>query len=286
MIKLFLGCLILVYLPVSVAGDSPRLALANRYHDNIDISRYLISEKLDGVRAYWDGKHLYTRNGNKINAPEGFTKGWPAVKLDGELWIARGLFERVSGIVRRRHPALEDWKPIRFMVFDLHDSVLAFTDRLERMKVLIDSAGSVHLELIEQVEVNSKAALAVYLERVVAEGGEGLMLHRKVAPYSVGRSSDVLKLKPLWDAEARVIRHVPGRGRNAGLMGSLEVEGVSEAVSRGKRFRIGTGFTDRQRKNPPPIGSIVTYQYQGHTSKGLPRFARFLKLRNVEVPDL
>ena len=103
------------------------------------------------------------------------------------------------------------------------------------------------------------------------------MLHRADASYHAGRSADLLKLKPYLDREATVIAHIPGQGRNAGRMGSLLVRDAN-----GQEFRLGTGFTDAQRMNPPAIGTLVTYKYQGLTNKGLPRFASFLRIREAD----
>ena len=128
--------------------------------------------------------------------------------------------------------------------------------------------------LVDQFRVADHAELMARLEAVVAAGGEGLMLHHEDAPYRAGRSDDLLKVKPYLDAEARVIAHLPGQGRYAGLMGALLVE-----ESSGRRFRLGNGFSDEERRSPPPIGSLVTFKYQGRTRHGLPRFASFLRVR-------
>jgi DNA ligase 1 len=50
----------------------------------------------------------------------------------------------------------------------------------------------------------------------------------------------------------------------------------------GVRFKLGTGLTDAQRKNPPAIGSVVTYRYRDVTPAGKPRFASFLRMHGDE----
>lgn len=104
------------------------------------------------------------------------------------------------------------------------------------------------------------------------------MLHRGDAPYAARRSDDLLKLKPYEDAEARVLAHLPGRGKYAGLLGALLVERPD-----GLQFRLGGGFPDARRRKPPPVGSWVTCRYNGLTEDGVPRFARFLRVRD-ELP--
>ena len=118
------------------------------------------------------------------------------------------------------------------------------------------------------------AALQSKLKEIVKAGGEGLMLHRADAPYITGRNDALLKLKPLDDAEATVLGYVPGKGKYEGKMGALRVE-----TAEGKRFQIGTGFTDAVRANPPAIGTLVTYTYRGFTKNGLPRFASYWRVR-------
>jgi DNA ligase-1 len=112
------------------------------------------------------------------------------------------------------------------------------------------------------------------LNKTVQAGGEGLVLHRGSSLYQSGRNSDVLKVKPHEDAEAKVIGHEHGQGKHAQRLGALTVE-----TPQGLRFKLGTGFTDAQRENPPAVGQWVTYSYRGLTDKGVPRFASFVRIR-------
>ncbi|NCC28707.1 MAG: DNA ligase [Gammaproteobacteria bacterium] len=256
----------------ALRADPPALALAEVYSPGIDLADYLVSEKLDGVRAYWDGRRLVTRGGLVIQAPAWFTAGFPDVALDGELWRGRGLFATLSGTVRRLEPDQDAWRGVRYMLFDLPGHPGDFATRLGVLRDLVAAAPSPFIALVEQAEIADHDALMAELERVVAVGGEGLMLHRRDAVYRSGRTADLLKVKPYQDAEGRVIGHLPGRGRHAGRLGALLVEEPD-----GTRFRLGTGFTDAERETPPPIGTRVTFKYQGRTAKGLPRFASFLR---------
>jgi DNA ligase-1 len=240
-----------------------------------DLSAYWVSEKYDGIRAYWDGHELLTREGNVIHAPMWFVAGWPPDALDGELWIGRGRFEEVASTVRDLKPDDAAWRRVRYMVFDLPAHPGPFTKRLAALKTLLANLSVPWLEFVPQVKVADRAALQRKLQDVVAAGGEGLMLHLGNSLYRGGRSDDLLKFKPLADAEARVIAYLPGKGKYRGLLGALVVQRPD-----GLRFRLGSGFTDDQRRHPPPIGSWVTYSYQGLTEKGVPRFARFVRVRN------
>jgi DNA ligase-1 len=274
---LLLFVVTLFVLPDAVYGGKPALMLASRYHQNIDVGDYWVSEKLDGVRARWDGSHLVSRGGYHFAAPSWFTGKFPPQPLDGELWIARGRYEEVSGIVRKMTPH-EGWKQVRLMVFDLPQRQGKFTRRLQSMRQLVEQSASPYLALIRQYRVADNDVLMRRLQSVIDDGGEGLMLHRATALYRNGRSSDLLKLKKFSDAEATVIGYRPGKGKFAGMTGSLKVRNDDGIV-----FFVGSGLTMQQRAEPPPISSRITYRYQGFTRKGVPRFAVFLRERN-ETP--
>ncbi|MFC1750889.1 DNA ligase [Pseudomonadota bacterium] len=254
-------------------ASPPELPLANTYKPGVELGEYWASEKLDGVRAYWNGEKLISKQGNTYHAPEWFLADFPKHPLDGELWIARNSFERVMTIVRDQTPGAE-WRDVRYMVFDLPTPHLDFTARLSRLKKLLTDAHSPYIKPVEQFRLANHKALMDKLDEVVKAGGEGLMLHKGSTHYKAGRSNDLLKVKTYEDAEAHVIAHLPGKGKYTGMLGALLVETEDNT-----RFRIGTGFSDRQRREPPPIGSLVTFKYYGKTSRGVPRFASFLRIR-------
>lgn len=256
----------------------PPLQLAEVLHDgdDIELSAYWVSEKLDGVRGYWDGTALWTRGGTRIAVPASFTAGWPRVPLDGELWAGRGRFALASSIVRRSDADEQAWQALRFCIFDLPAEPGPFDARLTKLRALFAQGLPTTLMLVEQFRVATPAALRARRDAIVAQGGEGLMLHRGDALYRTGRSGDLLKYKPYDDAEAVVVGYVPGRGKYEGMVGALEVERAD-----GLRFRIGSGLSDELRRKPPPLGSLITYRYQGETAQGLPRFARFVRVREA-----
>jgi DNA ligase-1 len=280
--SLLLSCLLpglLALPPPAPAATPPRVMLATVYHAGIDVADYYVSEKLDGVRGHWDGHHLYTRSGLAIEPPAWFTAHWPAQPMDGELWIGRGRFEDASALVRAGAGDDGAWREARFMVFDLPADPGPFATRLRHMRALLDHAGIAWLRRIPQFRVQDAGELDAWLARIIAAGGEGLVLHYRDAHYHAGRSEDLLKYKPYDDAEARVVGYTPGLGKYAGLTGALIVERPD-----GQRFRIGSGFSDAQRAHPPAIGSQVTYRYNGLTGNGTPRFARFLRVRELMPP--
>ncbi len=259
------------------AADAPSLLLAKVYRGDIELVDYWVSEKLDGVRAYWDGSQLLSRGGRVYQAPAWFTEGFPATPLDGELWMGRGSFDTLSGLVRRQQPDPEQWRRVRYMVFDLPAATGDFDQRLTQLRHLVAELNSPYVAIVEQTRVATETALMVRLDAVVRGGGEGLMLHRGSSRYRAVRSDDLLKLKKHQDAEAVVVAHLPGTGKYSGMLGALLVERAD-----GVRFRLGSGFSDAQRADPPVIGSTVTYKYYGSTSRGLPRFASFMRIRAEE----
>lgn len=246
--------------------------LAKTANQNIDPEGYLVSEKLDGVRAVWDGKVLKFRSGRQVSAPAWFTAKLPKVALDGELWLARGQFDMLSGIVRKLQPIDAEWQQVKYMVFDLPQDKAKFAERYVKLKSIVREVGLPQLQAIEQFNVANNATLQAKLDDVVQNGGEGLMLHLSSSLVTTGRSGVLLKLKPVQDAEATVVGHVAGNGKYAGMTGALEVK-----TADGQRFKIGTGLSDEQRKSPPKIGSIITYSYRDLTPSGKPRFASFLR---------
>jgi DNA ligase 1 len=267
-------------LPRLLAGQaSPDVLLAKIYESGTNVQQFLVSEKFDGVRAIWDGKALRTRAGNLINAPAWFIKDLPKIALDGELWLGHGQFDALSGAVRKDVPIDEEWQNISYLVFELPNAEGTFETRAKRIVEIVKQAQKnnkvPHLKAVAQFPVKNEAELKARLKKVVANGGEGLMLHRADALYVTGRSDALLKLKPLFDAEATVIAHTLGKGKHKGKLGALIVE-----TPEGLRFKLGTGFSDAQRANPPAIGSTITYTYLDKTKNGKPKFASFLRLRN------
>ena len=259
------------------ANTRPSIQLATKYNNTHEhhINTYWVSEKLDGIRGYWNGEELLTKSGNIINAPKWFIKGWPKTSLDGELWIQRNTFEQVMSCVTRKKPGA-CWQKIHFMVFDSPSLEGTFTERLSGLKTIINAHSFSTLKLINQYKINSSDLLFKALDTVVNNNGEGLMLHYEKANYVNGRNKFIMKLKKYEDAEAVIIKHIEGKGKYQHQLGAIQVK-----TPEGIIFKIGTGFSDKERKNPPPIGSTITFKYVGKTQKGIPKFASFLRQRTI-----
>ncbi|CZF79288.1 DNA ligase [Grimontia marina] len=251
----------------------PQLAIP---YENAKINNwenYLFSEKLDGIRAYWSGEYLFTRQGILIYAPKWFIDALPQIPLEGELWIGRNRFEETMAAVMDGKPDDKEWDKVKFMVFDLPASLDSFDVRYKQFKSMAQGLNIPHLGYVEHKPVESKASLLALLESVNESGGEGLMLRKRSGIYQPGRSTNVIKMKLVDDAEAEVIGYVKGKGKHKGRMGALLVR-----MPDGKEFKIGTGFSDAQRENPPELGDMVTYRHNGFTKNGIPKFARFMRV--------
>lgn len=259
-----------------VASEPVPLLLAEVDNGQADVTHYLVSEKLDGVRAFWDGEQLRTRNGNPIAAPAWFTERFPKQELDGELWIGRGEFDRLSAAVRRQASDDAEWRQVRYQVYELPQAPGDFRERAAALNRLITASQVPWLQAVEQLELPNRQALDHKLAEILKLGGEGLMLHRADAIYMTGRSDALLKVKLWHDAEATVIGYQPGKGKYAGMLGALRVR-----TADGREFMLGTGLTEADRRNPPAIGSLITYRYRELTKRGLPRFASYQRLREI-----
>jgi DNA ligase-1 len=255
-------------------ASTPGLLLAHSWDGTHDLTGWWMSEKLDGVRAYWDGSKFISRQGNVYHAPDWFIENLPSdVHLDGELWLDRKGFQRAVSIVRRQDKN-NDWKDITFVVFDAPLLEDPFEARMAFIQTTLDEIGSKYALAHQHVRCNSIDHLREELRRVEAIGGEGLMLRQPSSKYEVGRSFTLLKVKTFHDAEATVIEILPGTGKHKGRMGALQVE-----LADGTRFSVGTGFADAQRENPPELGSTITFRYQELSDRGVPRFPSFVRVR-------
>lgn len=238
-----------------------------------NISGWVMSEKLDGIRAYWDGKNLLTRQGKIFHPPASFIKNFPSFELDGELWSKRGDFENIQSIVLDETPSAK-WSQIKYKIFEVPHAEGNFLARLQKAQDYITENNLDHVHIIEQTTCNTKKELDRFLKAILAKGGEGVVIKDGFRNYFDGRSSSVLKVKLAEDMEGKVIGYKKGKGKFKGMMGSLHVE-----LENGVKFYIGSGFSDEERRNPPSLDTIVTFKYFGFTKYGKPKFASFMRVR-------
>jgi len=257
-----------LFIPFLLLAGKLDLLLLKTYKDQ-NITGWVMSEKLDGIRAYWNGTHLISRGGKIIYAPKWFTRNYPPFEIDGELWTKRGDFENISSIVRDKRPGTE-WEKIKHYIFEVPHAEGGLFERLKKVKPFADKT----IRIIKQIPIKDRTHLRLLLKEIEEKGGEGLVVRDPRAPYINKRTSKALKVKTFQDAECEVLGYTKGKGKYKGLVGALVCK-----LSNETEFKIGSGLSNKERVNPPKIGTMVTFKYQNFTKYGKPRFPVFLRVR-------
>jgi DNA ligase-1 len=260
--------LLLILFPIFLFAQKPKLMLLKTYKDQ-NITNWVMSEKLDGIRAYWDGKKLLTRSGKIIHAPKWFIKNYPPFEIDGELWTKRNDFENIVSIVNDKIPS-DGWKKIKHYIFEVPNQKGNLFERLKKVKPYENEI----IKILPQIKVKDKKHLESFLDEILSKNGEGLVVRDPKVPYINKRTSKALKVKKFLDNECKVVGFVDGNGKYSGMIGAIKCQ-----MDDGKVFKIGTGFSDKLRLKPLKIGTIITYKYQNLTKYGKPRFPVFVRVR-------
>lgn len=232
---------------------------------------YLWSEKLDGIRAYWDGKNLYSRSGKKLNPPAFFTQNFPPFALDGELWSKREDFEQIVSIVQSKTKQ-QEWNNLKFYIFEVPHQKNGLLDRLKVLENYLLLHDAPFLSIIPQNPLRSP--LSSILKQVEENKGEGIVIREKNIPYYTGRTKHSMKCKSYQDRECKIIQYIQGKGKFEGKVGSFLCQDEEKII------KIGSGMDENFRNNPPPLDTIITYKFYGLTKKGNPRFPTFLRIRH------
>jgi DNA ligase-1 len=260
--------ILLLLTPLLLFASKPELLLLKKYK-NQNVNNWVMSEKLDGIRAYWDGKQLLTRSGKIIHAPKWFTKDYPSFELDGELWTKRADFENISSIVSRKI-ATNKWKEVKHYIFEVPNASGNLFERLDKVKPYENR----YIKLIKQIKIKNKNHLEEFLKEVESKKGEGVVVRDPKALYINKRTSKALKVKTFLDAECEVLGYTKGKGKFIGLVGAIKCK-----LPNGIVFKIGSGLSNHDRRYPPNIGDTITFKYKELTKYGKPRFASFLRIR-------
>lgn len=263
---------------------APPVLLAHEWDDEQDVIGWYCSNKLDGVRAWWNGSEFISRLGNTFNAPQWFKDAMPqGIILDGELFVGNGQFRKTISTVSKLIPNDSEWKNLQYMVFDLPTHGGIFEERMEDLRKILPVEGreTRYVDMVEHYPISGEdLGQAVEDQLSLAEkyGYEGIMLRQPGSFYVEGRSNTLLKLKRYYDEEATVIEHIPGRGKHKGRMGAIRIQ-----LDDGTIFKLGTGFTDKDRENPPKIGSRITFHYtEKNADTGKAKCAGFTAIRDYE----
>lgn len=258
---------------------APPVLLAHPW-DSTDPTGWWMSEKLDGVRAWWTGEKFLSRLGNEYHAPEWFKKLLPTTPLDGELWTGRGQFQKTVSIVKKFIPNDTEWLDVTYVIFDAPTHGGKFEERIDSVKekyLPLNFGGCTgQIVWLEQTKCKSMKHLKEFLAQVNAKNGEGVVLRQAGSLYEEGRSNTCLKVKTFKDDEAEVIGYTDGKGKHKGRIGAILVKWKNV------EFEIGTGMSDQERENPPKIGAKVTFKYTDLTDGGKPKNASFIGIRDYE----
>jgi len=258
-----------------VYAKAPQLFLLKTYKDDLNVTGWVMSEKYDGVRAMWEGKRLISRSGKVFNPPLSFLQGFPSFALDGELWTQRGDFENIVSIVNTKE-ASDRWDKLYFMVFEVPEQDGDFFERLGVLQAYLKEHKADKIKIVKQIRIGNQNEVKVYFDRLVHEGAEGVVIRDPQLPYYVGRTKEALKYKPYKDAECKVVSVVEGSGKYKGMMGALKCD------FDGKIIKIGSGFSDKERKLAWSRGTRISFKYYGLTRLGNPKYPVFLRLRKIE----
>jgi len=272
LVSLFISVFLFPFI-IQASSNEIKLQKPKVYQGDEDISNWFMSEKLDGIRGYWNGKEFQTRKGNIIYTPGWFTINYPPFELDGELWSERNNFEFIQSTVLDKSPSI-DWKKISYNIFEVPNAKGDFPSRLEKAKSWFSLNKNLNVKIIPQIVAKNREHLQIFLKEIESKGGEGVIIKNPNKMYHTGRSPHVLKVKNFSDMEGKVISINKGKGRLTNMMGSLTIE-----LKSGLIFKLGSGFTDKERRTPPWLGSIVTFKYYGYTKNKKPKFASFLRIR-------
>jgi len=251
------------------SNSTPKLLLLNTYKDQ-DTTKWVMSEKLDGIRAYWNGKELLSRSGKKIHAPKWFTKDYPKFEIDGELWTKRGDFENISSIVRDKIPSSK-WSEIKHYIFEVPNAKGGLFQRLEKVKPYENE----YIKILPQIIIRNIEHQKSYFLDIINNNGEGIVVRDPKSLYINKRTSKALKVKNFKDTECEIIGYTDGKGKYLDKVGAIVCQ-LSNKIT----FKIGSGMNDKFRNNPPKIGTKITFKYQNMTKYNKPRFPIYLRIRD------
>ncbi len=265
--------LLFLFSPATLLAKENILLLKTWKDQNV--SGWLMSEKLDGIRAIWDGRTLRTRGGKRIAPPQSFLEAFPPFAIDGEIWSHREDFQNIQAIVMDHQPS-EEWQKLTYNIFDVPDAEGGLQHRLTKLADWLQLHPTPYIHILEQTPCRDNAHLEVFRRTIEAKGGEGVVVRNPDAPYEKKRTANALKVKSFQDDECLVTAHHEGKGQFVGMLGAFSCR-----LPNGKVFKIGSGLKKNDRLNPPPIGATITFKHQGWTDGGKPRFPVFLRVRII-----
>ena len=176
----------------SSGGRAPPVELVDVYHGAADLSKYWASEKIRRRARLLGRPSAAHASGQRHRGhPHGSRPAGRIRRLDGELWTGYGEFSTASTIVRTADADDPEWHNISYRVFDLPDHAGDFDVRISAIREAVAAIDEPWVVAVRQFKVADDRALDAALERVLAKGGEGLVLHRGSRDYQAGRGCRV-----------------------------------------------------------------------------------------------
>jgi ATP-dependent DNA ligase len=278
--------------------------LAKSYEDyrgKLDFSPgvWFLNVKYNGLRMIATKDGLFTRKGERfLSIPhieeslKPFFQQYPNAVLDGECFNEqyRQELNEIVKLARKtkkitKADLAESERLIRFYVYDGY----GFTPELgedaayHKRRLWINSNVVKKFAYVEKIEdwlVRDEAHMMELYNNIVARGHEGAILRLVRMPYEHKRSKNLLKIKPLEDAEFTITNVQEGTGNWSG-----KAKIISLRDSNGKEFDATFKGTMEDAayfltvKNQW-IGKEVTVQFNGYTGLGCPQFA-MLDYKNI-----
>lgn len=146
---------------------------------------------------------------------------------------------------------------------------------------------------LEHTREAAEYTVSEMLINICKSGAEGLMLRQPHSVWEAVRSVDLVKVKPLDDAEGTIIGYCRGKGRLSDKIGAFRVSwnGVEFDLSgfMESEREVADGhycydafmdlqpgeYTEVNLSDQFPVGSVVTFRYSDVTKDGKPKFARY-----------
>ncbi len=266
--------------------------LGDRYFDNPDKyvpdgKDFILTQKLDGVRCVCikenDGTVTFlSRQGQPINdlidiereVKEGLPSGFV---YDGELLLKNDAHLKSKDLYRQTVKVTSSDNIKTNLIFNCFDILpidefrrgFCAHNSYTRKIMLQNYINRKSFEWIKEVKMlyigSDKEQITTLLDKIVDDGGEGVMINLFDAPYECKRSRGLLKVKKMQTCDIKCVDVAEGTGHNQGKLGAA----VCEFVGPDEKtyiVNVGSGFTLQDREsfwsNPSAIiGKIIEVQY-------------------------
>lgn len=236
--------------------------LANKYEDHEHkINEFIITEKLDGVRAVIikENGHVsvFSRQGQPIEGLidiENEVRSFPDnMVYDGELLLLNSTKLNSADLYRATVKEVRKdgtKKNVEFYAFDMLPlnefqngiSTKVCLDRKRELSDLLKEIRPQFIKLVPMLYVgNDKNVIYKMLDMVEKDEKEGIMVNSVDGKYECKRSCGLLKVKTMQSADLLIVGFEEGTNKYEGKLGRINVEYKGNIVG------VGSGFTDEDR---------------------------------------